>query len=66
MGLFSGLVLGLVVGIGIMAGFSWVMKRRSLQRVDKVRSCSSVSRAELARCSIGTERLDRWVLKLSP
>ena len=36
MGLISGMVMGVMVGVAIMAGWSRVMRRRSTKRIAKV------------------------------
>jgi len=45
MGLISGMVMGVLVGVAIMAGWSRVMLRRSRKRVAKVGSSGGVVRA---------------------
>jgi hypothetical protein len=60
MGLISGMMMGVIVGVAIMAGWSRVMRRRSTKRIAKV-SWLGLCRCEQTVISLAPFSLHRGV-----
>ncbi|KAL9685611.1 hypothetical protein QQ045_023062 [Rhodiola kirilowii] len=62
MGLISGIMMGMLVGIGLMAGWQHMMKRRSKQRIAKavdIKLMGSLSRDDLKK--ICGDNFPEWI-----